>query len=520
VGPPYHLIRLKIEHVGYETLRGHYPALFVSSCLDDGRAAKFFQHRWRDEQALLDRSRRAAEKGLERSVLEALRRYHLECDAPKESMAALEKLGRGAAAVVTGQQPSAGWGPLYNLYKALAAIKVAQAVDARGIPCVAVFWNHSDDVARNVSVAFPDRENQVREVPLPPGEPGVPLYETGAPEALRMFASVLVESLPRTEFAPALEDLVRSSHKGSVAEAFARVLFGSLGSQGLVVLEPRHLEGERASKFFSDHLADPDRLARAVEAGRRAVVAEAFEDHLGRDVGLDLFEIRGDRRARVERPGPVKGRLSAGVALRPILQDAVLPTCAYVGGPSEVGYQAELLPAYRAFGVEPPVVFPRITGTLLEPKVARLVEKAALTPRELFGDEHALAPHFRQQAEEDAPEKLEALALRMTEQVEELTRPLVGSPSIAKAKERTAGKVGEALAALAARVREELARQETTGRGQLAKLLAHLRPEGKLQERVFTPLYYAALFGPEFIPSLATHLDPFVPSHQLITIPP
>lgn len=509
---------MKIEHVGYETLRSHYPALFVSVCLDDGRAARFFRHRWRDEAALLDRARRAAEKGLERPVLETLRRYHLECDAPKESLAALEKLGRGAAAVVTGQQPSVGGGPLYNLYKALAAIKVAQAVDARGIPCVAVFWNHSDDVARNVSVAFPDRENQVRDVPLPPGEPGVPLFQAGSAEALRMFASVLLESLPRTEFAPAVEDLVRASHQGSIAESFTRMLLGALGSQGLVVLEPRHLEGERAARLLAAHLAEPGRLARAVEEGRQAVVAEAFEDHLGRDVGLDLFEIRGDRRARVENPAAAKGRLSAGVALRPILQDAVLPTCAYVGGPSEVGYQAALLPAYAAFGVEPPVVVPRVTATLLEPKIARLVEKAALTPRDLFGDERALAPHFRQQAEEDAPEKLEALAGRVMEEVETLTRPLAGSPSIDKAKERTAVKVAEALAALGARVRDELARQETTGRGQLAKLLAHVRPEGKLQERVFTPLYYAALFGPEFLAGLATHLDPFVAAHQLVTL--
>lgn len=417
---------------------------------------------------------------------------------------------------MTGQQPSVGGGPLYDFYKAQSALRIAQAVEARGVPCVAVFWNHSDDVRGGDSAAFPDRENRVKEVPLPPSEAGLPLYEAGSPEALRMFASVLAEALPRTEHSRWIEEFLLGTQRGSVAQSFTRTLLGTLGKSGLVVLEPRHLEGERSSRFFADHLADPDRLSRAVEAGRGAVKAEAFEDHLGRDVGLDLFEIRNGRRFRVERPGPVKGRLSAGVALRPLLQDAVLPTCAYVGGPSEVGYQAALLPAYRAFGIDPPVVFPRVTATLLEPKVARLAEKAGGAAA-LFGEEGALASRF-EVAGEDVPARLASLAGKWGAEVSELLGGLAESPSIRKAEERTAGKVGEALEALAARVKDELSRQETTGRGQLAKLMTHVRPLGKLQERVFTPLYYQALFGPDFSGRLAPVLDPFVLSHQVITI--
>jgi hypothetical protein len=89
---------------------------------------------------------------------------------------------------------------------------------------------------------------------------------------------------------------------------------------------------------------------------------------------------------------------------------------------------------------------------------------------------------------------------------------------MAKAQDRTALKVREALEALATRVREEQARQDTTGRGLLAKLLVHLRPGGKMQERVFTPLYYSALFGPTFFQKLLGTLDPFVFSHQIITV--
>jgi len=507
---------VKTESVGYDKLRGHYPGLFLSYCLDEPRSHKFFAHRYRDEKTLLERAKRAADRGVEKTLIETLKRYHREHGSPPESLAAIEKLSRGAAAVVTGQQPSVGWGPLYNFHKAQAALRFAQGIEARGVPCVAIFWNHSDDVRGGDSVSFPDRDNRVKEIPLPPGEAAVPLYESGSPEALRLFASGLAEALPSTEFSPWLTELIRITHRGSIAESFTRSILSVLGPYGMIVLEPRHLEGERSAKLFADHLADPGRLAKAVEAGRQAVIAEQFEDHLGREIGLDLFEVKAGRRVRLEKPGPVQGRLSAGVALRPLLQDAVLPTCAYVGGPSEVGYQAELLPAYRAFGIEPPVVFPRVTATLLEPKIAKVRERVGMSAERLFDSEAALGPLFVRQ-EEDVAGELEKLPARLMSEVGELMKRLPGA-SMSKAHEKTAGKVREAIEALAARVRDEQSRQDTTGRGLLTKLMTHVRPGGRLQERVFTPLYYASLFGPSFFPKLLGTLDPFVFSHQIISI--
>jgi uncharacterized protein YllA (UPF0747 family) len=297
-----------------------------------------------------------------------------------------------------------------------------------------------------------------------------------------------------------------------VAECFSRLLLELFGREGLLVLEPRQLDGERSARLFDEHQRHPERLAKAVEEGREAVLAEMYEDHLGREVGLDLFEIAGGRRSRVEAPGKAKGRLSAGVALRPILQDAVLPTCAYVGGPSEVGYQAALGPAYAAFGVEPPVVAPRPTATLLEPKILRALEGVDLAEAILGEGVTAPAP------EEEILRRLESLGERWSAEAVDVLGPLGQGPSLARALEKTSGKVREALGALAGRVKEELERREETGRGRRARLLAHLRPLGKPQERVFTPLYYASLFGPDVLPRLAAALDARGEAHQSIEI--
>lgn len=508
---------MKNEHLSYSRLAGHYPPLFRSYCTDDGLAGKFFAHRYRDEKDLIERAARAAEKGIEPCVVERLREYHQRMGAPAQSLAALDRLAQGAAVVIAGQQPSAGWGPLYNFHKAQTAMKFAQGIEARGIPCVPVFWNHSDDVRKDESVFFPDRENRVHEVAMPAGEQGVPLYEADAPETLRMFGTALADALPKTDFSAWTADLLQACHRGSVAESFTRALLSILGPYGLVVLEPRHLEGERCLKFYVDHLKHPDRMSKGVEAGRQAVIAEGLPDQLGREVGIDLYEIRNGRRTRVEATGTAKGRLSAGVALRPLLQDTVLPTCAAIAGPSEVGYQAELLPAYRALGLDPPVVIPRVTATILEPKIARVMEKHGLSAADLFGEEGALAARMGG-GEPDIPGEIGRLAGRIMDSVDGALGVLSGNVTIAKARQKTLEKIEESLSALAGRTREELERREDSGRGQLSKLMAHVRPGGKLQERVFTPFYYTSLFGPGFPERLLGALDPFVFTHQLISI--
>ncbi|HYE97518.1 MAG TPA: bacillithiol biosynthesis BshC [Planctomycetota bacterium] len=511
---------MRIEPVGYERLRGRYAALFVSHATGDGRAAPFFPAPWREGRALAERARRAADKGVEPSVVAALRRTHAAAGAPPAAMAAIDRLERGAAVVVTGQQPAVGGGPLYDLYKAAGALAAARAVEAAGAPCVAVFWNHSDDVRGGDAAAFPDRDNGLKEIPLPPGEPGTPLYEAGDPDGLRMFARALAEALPQTEFAEALAARILSDHRGSVAESFTRALLSILGSKGLVVLEPRDLEGERTARFFDEHLKRPERLSRAAEAGRRAVASAGFEDQLGKDVGLDVFEMRPGRRIRLERAERTSShRLSAGVALRPLLQDAVLPTCAYVGGPGELGYLAALGPAYEAFGIERPAVLPRPTATLMEPKVSRAVEKLGAVEI-LFGDEAALAAAFGG-PRDGGPERVERLAERWSAEVAESLGDAAASPSLARALEKTTGKIREAMKALAGRLRDELARQETTDQGRRARLLGHVFPGGKLQERVFTPLYYAALFGEAVLPSVADALAEraFAPAHHVLHLP-
>ena len=81
---------------------------------------------------------------------------------------------------------------------------------------------------------------------------------------------------------------------------------------------------------------------------------------------------------------------SPGVLLRPLAQDLMLPTLAYVGGPAEVAYHAQIGPSYAHFGVTRPILFPRPSVTIVEPAQARALEAEALNLCDLQADPEAV----------------------------------------------------------------------------------------------------------------------------------
>ena len=82
--------------------------------------------------------------------------------------------------------------------------------------------------------------------------------------------------------------------------------------------------------------------------------------------------------------------LRPNVALRPVMQDTLFPTLAYIGGPAEIAYFAQLGPAYAAYGVPMPPVLPRAHLTLLEARIAALMARHALALPQLRAEAEAL----------------------------------------------------------------------------------------------------------------------------------
>src|SRR5439155_6727269 len=89
---------------------------------------------------------------------------------------------------------------------------------------------------------------------------------------------------------------------------------------------------------------------------------------------------------------------SPGVLLRPLAQDHLLPTAAYVGGPAEIAYHAQIGPSYAHFGIPRPVLVPRPSLTVVEPAQARALEADELSLPDLQADPQGVLSRWARQA--------------------------------------------------------------------------------------------------------------------------
>ena len=190
---------------------------------------------------------------------------------------------------------------------------------------------------------------------------------------------------------------------------------------------------------------------------------------------------------------------STSALLRPIVQDALLPTAAYVGGPAELSYFAQLDPLYGHFGITPALVLPRARFRCVEAPARRALEALGLTADDLARPLPELLARTAAPPPAGVPDP-DQLRRRIEAQI----APVVGEiadgvvaaePELARAAERTRISVARALRRLTDRYARRLAERDGVTRQRLERLRAALYPDGVPQERVFGWPTLAARIG-------------------------
>lgn len=453
--------------------------------------------------------------------------------------AALEALARpGTTCVVTGQQAGLFGGPLYTVYKAAAAVRdAATLAEETGRPCVPIFWlqneDHDDDEIAACSVPAGAGLLEVRAPARGGGERrsiGALRYGPEVDEALGAVEDAL-HGLSEAEGAVAL--LRRCWAQGRSPDAAFRDFVEALfAPSGLLVLDPRHTAiVEAARPVHARALREAPAICEALLARAAALQAAGYavQVHVRPGSPLCFFHPDGPDGPRhrvepcdgghrivgtaepVEIPG--RGSFSTSALLRPILQDTLLPTAAYVGGPGEIAYFAQLPPLYAHFGLPMPLVVPRARFRVVDETSARLCDQLGLAPDALHRPrEELLAAVVRAPGGLPSPEALEASLTGPVREALEAFGPAASAvdPSLDKAARKTAGAMTDAAARLVDRYRRALADRDAVQVQRLDRLLARLAPGGAPQERVHAWPWYGARYGVEgFVRAVLDAVVPF-----------
>ncbi len=526
----------------------HSTRLFLDYLSYTPSAQKFYPRspifsQWlRDEAGLVhyDAERRA-------KVSEILARQNRVWGASERTLTNIERLKHGALAAVTGQQVGLFGGPLFSIFKALSAVKLAAEATSAGVDCVPVFWLATED--HDLA--------EVNHVSLATAQ--------GAPERLVIESHGVADAPVGTiSFGPEIAPVVgqagallgdsevttwqRDSYRQgeTLGSGFARLFARLFAEWGVILLDPADKEFHSLAKpLFRAAIERAPELDEALLARGKALEAAGYHQQVKVTAATTLlFEVKNGARTAMRRKGNGTGaefvagheRLSArqlveridaapenfnpNVLFRPVVQDYLLPTLVYTGGAAEVAYFAQVGVVYEKLLGRVTPVLPRFSATLLEPKPERILNRYQLSLPDVFqGPEKVREliavqslPADLQSRFEEAYASVEKSMTNLRESIGKLDSTLIG------AADGTRMGMWYKINRLHRRaVRAELLRNDVITRHADA-LSNALFPNKILQEREIAGVSFVARYGPGLLAALYEKIHTDCHDHQLISV--
>ena len=543
---------LRVERLPFRGVP-HQSRLFLEYLADPTALRRFYPEAVRFHFELSERRRRVldAHETDRGALCDALGRSNEGWGAGEATLGNVRRLrSPESVAVVTGQQTGLFTGPLYTLYKALSAVKLAACLTARGTEAVPVFWMATEDHDwEEVQAAqFIACDGRLAEVSVPSA-----LHREGEPVGgVRLDASIedavkrLFDLVPSSEFLPELERVVRDSYQPgrTYGEAFARMLSALTADYGLVLLDPTDAALKRlAAPLYSEAARLGAEIAAATDARSRELVEAGYhaQVHTSPDsFPLFLIDEGGARRALTrtdEGRYRAKGtrhewtteelaalassepeRFSPNVTLRAVVQDYLLPTIAYFGGAAEVAYFAQTAESYRVLGRPATPILHRASLTVVERRTGRTLERYGLKLEDFFG---GLDPVIARVVEEHlgtevagALSETDATVGRALDELQTKLREF--DPTLADALDGGRRKIAHQLEGLRARFHRAQMQRDRAALRQLERAATALYPEKSLQERHVNVASLFARHGRYFVGWIHDAIDLSTNDHQVV----
>ena len=480
-------------------------------------------------------------------VSDILERQNRAWGASEKTIANIARLRGGASAAVTGQQVGLFGGPLFSLFKALTAVKLAEEATNAGQDSVPIFWiaTNDHDLEEVNHTALPGPNGTLQTLASASrGAEDAPVGTIHFTEEIETVVQSAVELLGDSEASAILRESYRAGE--TLGSAFARLFAQLFAEWGVILLDPSDPDMqavaapiyisaiERAAEIDEGLLARGKDLEAAgyhqqVKVTPSSTLLFIVQDgtripiHRRLNGNSTEFLIRDQKLSREDLLRQIAAApqdFSPNVLLRPIVQDHLLPTLCYTGGTAEVAYFAQAAVVFeKLLGHVTPIV-PRFSATLIEPKVEGLLERYHLSLQDLFQGEESLRekiaakilPAELQKAFDRAGATLEQSLSAVRAALLQLDKTLV------EAADNAGSKMQHQLESLRARAaRAELRQSELVSR-HAQQLSNSLYPNKTLQEREIAGLYFLGRYGLDLLRQLYASLHTDCYDHQVITI--
>lgn len=487
------------------------------------------------QQRLRDLSERAYPR---RQLVEHLFSYHEKFQASSQTFENIQKLANASSVVVIGgQQAGLLTGPLYTIYKIISIIQLAKEQEQQlGVPVVPVFWiaGEDHDIAEIDHVYIAENGKvQKRTYPHSVQEKRMAAELSIDRETCLQWLKEVVETYGETETTNDvlrfLEDCIEQAN--TFVDFFAAIVLRLFASEGLVVVNAadgalRSMESE----FFTALIERHRDVTNAVIKQQQLLAQLGYRKALDIEPQCaNLFYYDGCERWLLEyeketdRFRSKKGdiafskqellmlakkdpyKLSNNVVTRPLMQEFLFPTLAFIAGPGEIAYWAELKEAFALFSYTMPPVVPRLNMTLVERSIQTDLQELGLTVEQVLQghiDEAKVAWRKRQ-----IKYPLDEMVATAKERIEDIHRPLreIGleiDRGLANVLTKNATFLQAQIDFLHQTLHRSIERKYEVEWKKFARIETSLWPNKAPQERIWNIFYYINKYGFDFIPRL------------------
>ncbi|HBW36473.1 MAG: bacillithiol biosynthesis cysteine-adding enzyme BshC [Peptococcaceae bacterium BRH_c23] len=478
------------------------------------------------------------------SLADTLKEYHTHLGASSETQTMIEELRHPETlTVITGQQAGILTGPLYTLFKAMTTIRLAKEQREKlGRPVVPIFWIAGDDHdwLEIRETYFLNAEGKVIPCHIPGNGEGksvghlpVPAWETietqlmGIPES-EFRASVLKQCRIFTEQAD------------NLTQWFALTLQWLVQKWGLIFFDPLLPEFKRlAAPLYEQILKLHPDVRVALAERTKEWITLGFEPQIqptGGEVNLFLsvperrailsnnegYYLRGHKRQwdldtlnslLTQRPE----QFSPNVVTRPVVQEFLFPTLAYVAGPGELNYWAQLGGVFATFGFVMPILYPRLSAVVLTASWQKSLSKQALTISDVYrGLTEQRERCVRERDNLDIDERFKSFKTHIEKGYAELEALKEIHVNVQDWLIRNEVKVNFQLDYLQKKIWQAQRKRCNDELKRFQELEDGITPNHSRQERVLNPLSFIARYGLNFVDRIAElPIDSFS-EHQIL----
>jgi bacillithiol biosynthesis cysteine-adding enzyme BshC len=510
---------LRIEPLPFERIP-HQTKLFLDYLRGEPEVLRFYPSAvgFHQDVSLRVPEVLAAHRTDRQALCDALEAMNRNWGASEETIKSIARLREeDTVAVVTGQQAGLFTGPLYTIYKALSAVKLAECLTDRETKAVPVFWiaTEDHDFAEVATAEFIGCDCRLSEVTASPAmhREGTPVGSVRLDESINETVKRLLEVLPGTEFTPELRDILTDSWAAGrgFGEAFARMMSRLMKAYGLIFLDPQDAKLKAlAAPLYAEAARRAPEIAAAVEERSRMLVEAGYHAQVvatSDSFPLFLHTQDGARHAVTRTPaGTYKTknaeeeytaeelaelagrdplRFSPNVTLRAVVQDYLLPTVAYLGGAAEIAYFAQTTEVYRVLERPRTPILPRASMTIVEHRTGRTLERYDLHLSDFFaGLDAVLARVVEEHLGTEAAQTFDEAEGAVERELDKLKAQLERvDPTLADALETGRRKIEYQLTGLRTRFHRAQMNRDRAAHRQIERAATQLYPHKTLQER-------------------------------------